>query len=449
MAMPVVTVASGGLPVVDVTATTGRGVPVSEALPSRGAPVTKVASGGMSVVYSTVSDFPGQPGSAPETVTWDPVTAVNAVASGGNLTATHSNVSSGGICVGVFASSGKYYFEIKNQTVIASQDTVGIMLSGINVVFQSDPGTVVVVFTSVSTLFANNVDTGVNFGLRALGDIYGVAVDLSSRLIWFRRNGGNWNMSAPANQATGVGGISFTAGSYTPKAAFASSTSGQVAVANFGATAYANAAPSSFNNWPAAPSVPVLTNFATFNGTPSAGIVMSNGNLTVTHGTTNNAAGAFSTTYLTTGKYYFEVTASPYAGGSHKLGIMLSTGTLIGMSGNDNKCMIAVPGANTFIYTNGASTGKNIGTAAAGNVFGFAIDLTNRLAWIRRNNGNWNGDVAADPVTGANGVALVAGNFAPAVVFTNTGATDAFIGNFGQSAFAFTAPSNFALGWGT
>lgn len=43
MATPVVTVASGGMPVVDVTATTPKlGMPVTEATNGRGIPVTKV-----------------------------------------------------------------------------------------------------------------------------------------------------------------------------------------------------------------------------------------------------------------------------------------------------------------------------------------------------------------------------------------------------------------------
>jgi hypothetical protein len=54
MALPVVTVASGGLPVVDVTATTPTlGVPVTEAAGGRGIAVTKVAAGkpGLAVTY--------------------------------------------------------------------------------------------------------------------------------------------------------------------------------------------------------------------------------------------------------------------------------------------------------------------------------------------------------------------------------------------------------------
>jgi hypothetical protein len=54
MALAVVTVASGGLPVADVTATTPKlGLPVTEATNGRGLPVTKVAAGkpGLPVTY--------------------------------------------------------------------------------------------------------------------------------------------------------------------------------------------------------------------------------------------------------------------------------------------------------------------------------------------------------------------------------------------------------------
>jgi hypothetical protein len=56
MAMPVVTVATGGIPVVDVTALNHAliGQPVSESLNGIGTRVTKVASGGMAVYYLIV-----------------------------------------------------------------------------------------------------------------------------------------------------------------------------------------------------------------------------------------------------------------------------------------------------------------------------------------------------------------------------------------------------------
>jgi hypothetical protein len=52
MGVPVVTVAKGGLPVIDVTAT-GPGMPVEEAVNGLGVPVTQVAAFGLPVVYVT------------------------------------------------------------------------------------------------------------------------------------------------------------------------------------------------------------------------------------------------------------------------------------------------------------------------------------------------------------------------------------------------------------
>jgi hypothetical protein len=56
MAMAVVTVASGGLPVVDVTANghSAIGNVVTEAINGRGTAVTKVTSGGVPVRYLVV-----------------------------------------------------------------------------------------------------------------------------------------------------------------------------------------------------------------------------------------------------------------------------------------------------------------------------------------------------------------------------------------------------------
>jgi hypothetical protein len=54
MGIPVITVAAGGLPVVDVGATTKAGLPVTEAANGRGVAVTKVVGKpGLPVVYVT------------------------------------------------------------------------------------------------------------------------------------------------------------------------------------------------------------------------------------------------------------------------------------------------------------------------------------------------------------------------------------------------------------
>ncbi len=56
MAVAVVTVASGGRPVVDVTATAPKlGLAVTEALNGKGMSVTKVAAYGMPVAYLVIA----------------------------------------------------------------------------------------------------------------------------------------------------------------------------------------------------------------------------------------------------------------------------------------------------------------------------------------------------------------------------------------------------------
>ena len=60
MATAVITVAAGGLPVIDVTASTPKlGLPVSEA--PTGIPVTKVAVNGLPVTFVVVSTIGGYP----------------------------------------------------------------------------------------------------------------------------------------------------------------------------------------------------------------------------------------------------------------------------------------------------------------------------------------------------------------------------------------------------
>jgi hypothetical protein len=248
MALAVVTVAAGGLPVVEVTA---FGLPVTEAASGRGLAVTKVV--GKPGLPVTFVNEAGQV--VPSTVAFDPATATQLALSNGNLTATHNTSNTAGVTVSKNKNSGKFYFEF----VLALLGTNG---SSICVGFLSSAGAVTedgsvatnsvsVFFGSNTILYANGVSTAKNFGNRVLNDVWGIAVDFGARLAWFRKNGGNWNVDPTANPATGVGGVTFASASYTPWVRFPGGISGEVVTANFGATAYANAAPSGFNNWPA------------------------------------------------------------------------------------------------------------------------------------------------------------------------------------------------------
>ena len=86
------------------------------------------------------------------------------------------------------------------------------------------------------------------------GNIIGIALDRTARLIWFRLcPSGNWNGNASANPATGVGGLTLnTIAAASPLfstyalAGFVAS--GDVVTANFGDTAFSGVVPSTFTS---------------------------------------------------------------------------------------------------------------------------------------------------------------------------------------------------------
>jgi hypothetical protein len=186
------------------------------------------------------------------------------------------------------------------------------------------------------------------------------------------------------------------------------------------------------------PSVPL----ATLDGA-STNVTMSNGNLTATHSNNSSNSGVRSTATKTSGKYYFEATVSLDASNS-SVGIILSTGTYFNLVTFAHDGVIVTKGAGN-IFANDTSSGKTLGAIAAGSVIGVAIDFGARLAWLRKNGGNWNGDAAANPATGANGVAFPATvAFTPVVGFgAEAAGFDTATFNFGQSTFANSAPSGF------
>ena len=83
------------------------------------------------------------------------------------------------------------------------------------------------------------------------GNVARIAIDVTNRLLWIGRVGsGQWNISGTANPATGVGGISFNnLGTIFPAVSVFSSATPAAVQLNFGASAYASAAPSGFGNW--------------------------------------------------------------------------------------------------------------------------------------------------------------------------------------------------------
>jgi hypothetical protein len=197
------------------------------------------------------------------------------------------------------------------------------------------------------------------------------------------------------------------------------------------------------DNPPVSPPPPVAT--ATWDpATKDATITLSNGNLSAVHNGTSAYGGAQATSSKSSGKYYFEYTVTGGISSNHQPGLIASGGVLA-----------TFPLSNHF--NNGVGydqpTGQvicddiTIGTAAAstsvGNVLGFAIDVDNKLIFVRVNGGNFNNNGAANPTTGVGGFnfSTINAPFSPA--FIGFGAGDSNTVNFGASAYANAAPSGY------
>lgn len=99
-------------------------------------------------------------------------------------------------------------------------------------------------------IWVNGSSSGTSLGSISSGQVVGMAVDLTAKLIWFRiAPSGNWNASGTADPATGAGGISYSvlgAGLLTLYPAIGLGGPSAQIVANFGATAFTGAVPSGF-----------------------------------------------------------------------------------------------------------------------------------------------------------------------------------------------------------
>lgn len=244
MGWPVVTVASGGMAVVDVTATTGRGSPVTEATNGFGSPITKVTSGGMPVAYETI-------GAGSTNTNWNPSDkTANVALTNNNLTATITS-GSGGVRAVKGVNSGKYYFEVTMTTWVNNNSGPGIALSTAALPWLNTASGVAYV-TFGGSVYVNGTGV-VAIGASASGQVIGVAVDFAAQLIWFRKApAGNWDNNAAHNPATGAGGYSIAAmsGLFYPAVNFVGAGA-EAGTANFGNSAFSGAVPSGFiPGWP-------------------------------------------------------------------------------------------------------------------------------------------------------------------------------------------------------
>lgn len=185
--------------------------------------------------------------------------------------------------------------------------------------------------------------------------------------------------------------------------------------------------------------------FTTWNPADKLAITLTNSDLTATTtATTFNGVRAIRGN--SSGKYYFELTATTWNTTNDQVGLALSTATFSTASATPGKAMVNGGGA---VWVNGVNTGTGLGTISSGTVVGIAVDLTANLIWFRiAPAGNWNASGTANPATGTGGISIsaIAGTLYPTF---GGGAANSQVGtaNFGASAFTGTVPSGFTSGW--
>jgi len=185
--------------------------------------------------------------------------AVNTALSNANLTALHSNNTTGGARTASIKITGKYYYEVTTNSLNGVNSGLEILKSSasytsgntfinetIVIVGAGTPGVVIIdgSFTSGSI--------GAMTGLTTIG----VAVDLTNNKVWFRKTpAGDWNGDPTGNPATNTGGATLTGAvsgglGVTPTCTFVGDNT-ETCTANFGASAFSGAVPSGFTaGWP-------------------------------------------------------------------------------------------------------------------------------------------------------------------------------------------------------
>jgi hypothetical protein len=170
---------------------------------------------------------------------------------------------------------------------------------------------------------------------------------------------------------------------------------------------------------------------------------LSGGNLTVTNNVGGNGI-ARSIANHSSGKYYAEVTFN------------VASNVAVGfVSGTDSlSAFLEGVGVGTG-YSNGIWGGSVSGTTTAppisylinGHVFGIAVDVGNRAAWIKDITAGslWNADATADPASNVHG-AILGGSVGTGAIFlaeTVGNVTDSMTFNFGATSYVGTPPAGF------
>jgi hypothetical protein len=213
--------------------------------------VRKTASNPGRIFFCTQAGTSDSSEPSGTTNTWNPNDRAGStppVLSNGNLTATFGSNN-----CGVRAKApkpAKFYFEVTNSGGMVN-GPMGVTTAAGSLTTLNLNGVASAIFhNATGAIWVNNSTSQITpLGASVGGDVICVAVDMVNQRIWIRRNGGNWNSDAAANPATNVGGFDISALGTVPLypvVMFGGSSAG-TAVANFGATTFAQTMPSGFS----------------------------------------------------------------------------------------------------------------------------------------------------------------------------------------------------------
>lgn len=180
--------------------------------------------------------------------------------------------------------------------------------------------------------------------------------------------------------------------------------------------------------------------YTTWNPSDQANITLSGANLTASP---TAAGGVRDVASVSSGKYYWEVTVTTWAG-SAQVGIANAAAILASCaSTGTNTAFMHSSGA---VYVNGSSSGVLFGSRSNGDTICVAVDVGAQLIWFRVGaGGNWNTNATYNPATGTGGVsfsAITSASFYALAAFSVTGA--ALTANFGATSYVGAVPGGFS-----
>jgi len=187
----------------------------------------------------------------------------------------------------------------------------------------------------------------------------------------------------------------------------------------------------------------VRGNYATANPLwKGASVTLANGNLDVSATSVGSRQGVIASIFVSSGKWYFEYIQNADSNSNLTVGIadtsFDATNSYVGQTATTYGYNAR---ANTK-YNNNTGTSYGTGSSTNGDVLMCAFDLDNGKIYFGKN-GTWYG--SGDPVAGTNAAFTgISGTYCPAYGHNATASQSTGITfNFGQRAFAYTAPSGF------